>query len=157
MFEISPDGRRRICATNPTCSRSAYSSHHQDQCTHTISQRRLETVIFATLSVGLPAHPLPYEERRPASRRRTTLGTTQGICDATQPDSEKHMLKRRVSARTKCRTASVGHLPQSASATRITKVSSPATRPPALVPAHSLYKQHFRKSVICFKHLYERY
>lgn len=70
-FLISPDGRRRICATNPTCSRSACSSHHQDQCTHTISQRRLETVIFATLSVGLPAHPLPYEERRPASRHRT--------------------------------------------------------------------------------------
>ena len=70
-LKISPDGRRRICDTNPTCSKSVYSIHHQDQCTHTISQRRPETVIFATLSFGLPAHPLPYEERRPASRHRT--------------------------------------------------------------------------------------
>ena len=41
-------------------------SHHKS--------KKTKTVIFATLSVGLPAHPLPYEERRPASRHRTTLG-----------------------------------------------------------------------------------
>lgn len=89
----SPDGRRRICATNPTCSRSACSNHHQGQCTHTISQRELSCSSLRTLSVGLPAHPLPYEERRPASRHRTTLGATQGNCDATQPDSEKRIVK----------------------------------------------------------------
>lgn len=38
-------------------------------------------------------HTLFLRKRRPASRHRTILGATQGACDATQPDSEKHIVK----------------------------------------------------------------
>ena len=38
-------------------------------------------------------HTLFLRKRRPASRRRTILGATQGACDATQPDSEKRIVK----------------------------------------------------------------
>ena len=91
-FLISPDGRRRICATNPTCSRSVFSNHHQDQCTHTISQRRQKQSSLQHFRSDY-LHTLFLRKRRPASRHRTILGATQGACDATQPDSEKRIVK----------------------------------------------------------------
>ena len=36
------------------------------------------------------------------------------------------------------------------------RITSPATRPPALAPAHSLHKVTLPKSITCFKHLHER-
>lgn len=103
----------------------------------------------------------PSPLRGEASRftpQNKLLEKNQGICGATQPDSEKaHVLRKRVSARIECRTAFIGRLPHSASATRIAAVSAPATRPPILAPSRSLYKQHYQKSVTCFKCLYERH
>ena len=123
-------------------------SHHKSKTT--------KTVIFATLSVGLPAHPLPYEERRPASRRRTTLGTTQGICGATQPDSEKHIIK---SMSTPGRNvvlpqSDTCHNRQALPASQDYESRYSATRPSANTQP---LQATLMKSVTCFKYLYERY
>lgn len=105
--------------------------HFQSDYLHTLSLTRR----------GVPLHATEQ-----------LLEKNQGICGATQPDSEKaHMLRKRVSARIECRTAFIGRLPHSASATRIAAVSAPATRPPILAPSRSLYKQHFLRKFHLFQ------
>lgn len=70
-----------------------FSNHHQGQCAHTISQRIPKYSHPCKHFQSDYLHTLFLRKRRPASRRRTILGATQGACDATQPDSEKRIVK----------------------------------------------------------------
>lgn len=117
--------------------RSMHSHYKSKRTKIWSSLQHFQSGYLHTLSLTRRGVPLHATEQ--------LLEKNQGICGATQPDSEKHMLRKRVSTRIECRTAFIGRLPHSASATRIAAVSAPATRPPVLAPAHSLYKQHFRK------------
>lgn len=119
-------------------------SHHKSKKTKQSSLQHFQSGYLHTLSLTRRGVPLHATEQ--------LLEKNQGICGATQPDSEKaHVLRKRVSVRIECRTAFIGRLPHSASATRIAAVSAPATRPPILAPSRSLYKQHFLRKFHLFQ------
>lgn len=120
-------------------------SHHKSKKTR--NSHLCNTFIRTTCTPS----PLRGEASRFTPQNKL-LEKNQGICGATQPDSEKaHVLRKRVSVRIECRTAFIGRLPHLASATRIAAVSAPATRPPILAPSRSLYKQHFLRKFHLFQ------